>query len=344
MILNTIPLAFAFGHIRPALVLRLSIHLPDEMGGIVDAFKKGQTNTLSYTGGTAHDELASLLSLTHGVRTAIGSISRWFLPNDRDPRGQPRELGSGAPGFETAGQRARIPTLFREAVLSDGVLSSFPRLAPDTAREVVRASRSYRQACWICDSDPNLSWLLLVSAAETAANEWARLRNLPLQTGRELLLEMKPDFADRLDTAAGPNSKAVLEEVGGTLGDVLRAQWKFISFLLQYGIDPPQPRPKAFGLDWSPGAVRKGLNTLYTHRSHALHASQPFPPPMSDPPFPTEGPDGEPAFGERPGGASYTIGGLWNEKDLPMNLHTFEHIVRTACIKWWRDLVGIGNA
>src|SRR6266581_4979040 len=70
--LNTVPPSFGFGQVRPALVLRFSVHLPDEMEKVVEAFKVGKSNTLSYTGGTAYDELASLLSLIHGVRAAAG--------------------------------------------------------------------------------------------------------------------------------------------------------------------------------------------------------------------------------------------------------------------------------
>jgi hypothetical protein len=339
MLLNTVPIAWGFGEVRPCLVLRFSIHLPDEMDKVVEAFKTGRTHLHAYTGGTASDELASLIALTHGVRVAAGSANRWFNPHDKDPRGRPVELVASVPAFETTRTRARVPTLYREVVLSDHLLGSFPRLEADTARELVRASRSYRQACWICEADPNLAWLLYVSAVETAASEWARLLHLPQISERDLLSELRPDFADKLSKAAGDKTDAVLNEVGKTLGNVLRAQWKFINFLLEFGLVPPSPRPKALPLDWSKDAMKESLSIVYKHRSHALHASQPFPPPMSDPPFPTEGTDGQPALGERPGGSAYTIGGLWADADLPMNLCTFQHIVRSALLRWWESVL-----
>ena len=110
------------------------------MDSVVEAFKTGESNTLSYTGGSAHDELASLLSLTHGVRAALGSVNRWFHPGDNDPRGSPVELFSGTPTFEHSHYRPRIPTLYREVTLSDRLLSTLPVLQPDTARELVRAT------------------------------------------------------------------------------------------------------------------------------------------------------------------------------------------------------------
>jgi hypothetical protein len=218
------------------------------------------------------------------------------------------------------------------------LLRTYPTLDWETAREVARASRSYRQALWIADADSNLTWLLLVAAAETAANEWARLQRKPDATPRELLESLRPDFADRLRNAAGPTADRVLDEVGATLIDVLKSQWKFLNFLVKYGATPIEPRPKGFAIDWNPKSLKRLLGAIYTYRSLALHTSKPFPPPLCSPPFPSESLDGAPALGERPGGAAYTQGGLWTDDDLPMMLHTFEHIVRTAVLAWWAEL------
>jgi hypothetical protein len=180
---------------------------------------------------------------------------------------------------------------------------------------------------------------LLVSAAETAAAEWARLNKLPDLTPTELLVQTVPDYAERLTKAAGENAPAVLAEVGKTQNDVLRSRWKFREFLLTFGLEAPTPRPTASPIDWSAEAMRKVLNQVYTYRSRALHASIPFPPPMCDPPFLAEGSGGNgQAWAESPGGAVHTTGGLWVEGDLPINLYAFHHLAATSLQNWWRTL------
>jgi hypothetical protein len=219
------------------------------------------------------------------------------------------------------------------------LLALYPDIPWPSARELARAARSYRQAIWVANGDSNLAWLLLVSAAETAANEWARLKGEPNVTPAELLLSLRPDYAGRLRDAAGTSADAVLREVGETQNTVLRAQWKFREFLLTFGLNPPAARPKAFATDWAPSAMKKTLELVYRYRSEALHASKPFPLPMCEAPFANESATGEKAWAEKPGGASYQIGGLWTDGDLPINLYAFHHIVSTALLKWWATLV-----
>ena len=123
--------------------------------------------------------------------------------------------------------------------------------------------------------------------------------------------------------------------VGKELGDVLRAQWKFTSFLLAFGLTPPLPRPKAWPIDWSPPAMKKILSLVYKYRSEALHESKPFPLPMCEPPFPSEDATGTPAWSERPCGHTYQAGAFWTEDKLPINIHAFHHVVETAILRWW---------
>jgi hypothetical protein len=224
--------------------------------------------------------------------------------------------------------------------LSPDLLATYPNIPWASAVELARAARSYRQGIWVADGDGNLAWLLLVAAAETAATEWARLNRLPDLTPAELLRQTKPEYAARLTSVSGKNFDAVLDEVGKTQNDVLRALWKFREFLLTFGLASPPLRPKASPIEWSVPAMRKVLDAVYTYRSQALHASKPFPPPMCDPPFVTEDENGQIAHAEHPGGAVHTTGGLWMEGDLPINLHAFHHLVATALQNWWRELTG----
>lgn len=338
LILNTLAEPHEPGAVVPAAVLRVGVHLSDDTQQIVAAFREGVPDLTSFTGGTTHDEFASLVSLAHGVRIAVGSVTRWFHKHDTDGRGSPRHSSRGLPAIPEGKQRDVVPGLTRSAVLQTDLLALYPDIPWQSARELARAARSYRQAVWVANGDGNLAWLLLVSAAETAANEWARLRGEPNMTAGELLLTLRPDYAGRLRDAAGANADAVLKEVGETQNAVLRAQWKFREFLLTFGLNPPAARPKAFPTDWAPAAMKKTLELVYRYRSEALHASQPFPLPMCEAPFPSESITGEMAWAERPGGASYQVGGLWTDDDLPINLYTFHHIVSTALQKWWATL------
>ena len=70
-------------------------------------------------------------------------------------------------------------------------ISSLPSLGAEQAIALVRSARLYQDALWLAESEPNLSWLLLVSAIETAANLWRSRKDLPL----ERLKESRPDFA-----------------------------------------------------------------------------------------------------------------------------------------------------
>ena len=165
------------------------------------------------------------------------------------------------------GRPTPLPNLPRHVSLTPELLGTYPSLEWTTARELARAARSYHQGIWEAEADPNLAWLLLVSAVESAAGEWARLKNLPVSSPEELLTTMRPDFANRLRDAAGANADAVLTEVGTTLNDVLRAQWKFRTFLLTYGLHAPNPRPQAWPLDWTAESMRKRIDQVYTYRS-----------------------------------------------------------------------------
>lgn len=338
VVLNTIPEPHDPGTLVPAAVLRVSAHLDEGTDHIVAAFREGVPDSSSFTGGTTYEELASLLSLALRVRIGVGGSTRWFHVGDTDGRGSPRHPGTAPPTLPEGRYRRVIPELTRTTRLRPDLLETYPTIHWDSARELARAARSYRQAVWVANGDPNLAWLLLVAAAETAANEWARLNNLPQLSAADLLRAVRLDYAERLAVAAGDQQDAVLTEVGTTQATVLRAQWKFREFLLTYGVEAPSPRPKAFPIEWSGKNIKKISEVVYKYRSEALHASRTFPPPMSDPPYASEDEVGNRAWSERPGGASFQGGGLWTEDTLPINLHAFHHLVATALHGWWREL------
>lgn len=344
LLLNTVADPHEPGIFVPALVMRVSAHLSDDTQQIVEAFRVGVPDTNAFTGGTTYDELASLVSLAHRVRLAVGPPTRWFYKHDTDGRGSPRHSSRLAPTIPEGRQRNVIPELLRTTVLRTDLLGLYPEIEWESARELARAARSYRQGVLVASGDGNLAWLFLVSAAETAANEWARLKAEPTLSPAELLRSLRPDYAARLEAAAGPNAEAVLREVGETQNAVLRAQWKFREFLLAFGLQAPVSRPKSWPIAWTPSGMKKTLEVIYRYRSEALHASKPFPLPMCEPPFPSENEAGERAWAEKPVGASYQSGGLWTDDQLPMNLHAFHHLVATALHEWWRTLAAVPAA
>jgi hypothetical protein len=339
LLLNTVPEPHEPGELVPALVLRVSAHLSDDTPQVVEAFRKGVPDANAFTGGTTYDEFASLVSLAHRVRLVVGAPTRWFYKHDTDARGSPRYSKRAMPAIPQGRPGNVVPGLTRTTALDPYLLSSYPDIPWASARELARAARSYRQAVWLANSDGNLCWLFLVSAAETAANEWARLRAEPSLSPADLLRSLRPDYVERLETAAGSKAPEVLREVGETQNTVLRAQWKFREFLLNFGLEPPRPRPTSWPIDWTSRSMKQILEVIYRYRSEALHASKPFPLPMSESPIATDDGAGNRTWSEHPGGAVYQSGGLWSADQLPINLYAFHHLVATALLSWWKTLI-----
>lgn len=340
VLLNTRPTPGDPGSLVPVLVLRFSIHiaLGSEMAARVEPSPTGTGDRGGFVGGTPDDELAALIALEHGVRIAAAAPTRFYSRHTTEARGCPVHLGYPPPSLPQVHRPPVLPALLARRSFSRRLLKSYPSLHPSTALRLARAARSYQQAIWVADTEPSLAWLLLVSAAETAANEWSRLAHEPNMSPTELLERMRPDFALRLRKAADSAADGVLDEVGTTLRDVHRAQWKFSEFLIRYGLDAPIPRPTVGPIEWSAASMRNTLAAVYKYRSNALHGGEPVPVPMCRPPERSDSTADEVGWSERPTGNAYTDGGLWTKAELPINLHAFHHLVRTAIKGWWGEL------
>ena len=336
-LLNPVPSEARRDPAEIALVLRVGWHLPRQDDAIVALVQRGRSDLTRYHGGDLYDEIAALISLTHGCRLHAGGVIRDFRLHD-DPRGRPRvEEPHRAPNLPRIYGWPVIPRLDPKVVLRHELLATYPKLPWATAGQILRAARSYQSAIWIADADPQLAWLMLVSATETAAAEWVRLTTRSLGSPVDLLEYVHPDFTARLRQAAESNAANVLQTVADQLAEVLRSIRKFLDFLLEFQPPPLDPRPTAFSMDWSPANMRKALSKVYTYRSKALHASEPFPPPMCNSPLPPtlDGAGNRIAFAERPGGSTFVQGGIWAAEDLPMNLYTFEYVVRHSLLRFW---------
>ncbi len=318
------------GRVRAAVALRLSLHVDFEMPSME------KTDQSRYHGGWMTDELAALASLKCGVRFRAGGETRRF-DIDGDPQGRPvawysrpePALSIGIRGFVlpvVTGQHSMMPI---------EEMKTFAALSPEQAIALVRAARLYQDALWLAESEPNLSWLMLVAAVETATNYWHSSKDSPL----ERLRETRSEFVEYLE-ATGIEGLAT--RVANEFSDSIGATKKFVEFLLEYLPSPPDKRPAVWGqVEWSPDNLKKAFRLIYDYRSKALHEGMPFPAPMCEPPFLHNSWE---AVAERPIGLATSVGsGTWLAKHTPMLLHTFEYIARNALAAWWTSMATSAN-
>jgi len=328
---NLVPLDRQRGRVRAAVALRLSLHVSFETPPME------KTDQSRYHGGWMTDEIAALASLKCGVRFRSGDEIRRF-DVDGDPQGRPiawlsrpePTLSIGIRGFvlpAVTGEHSMMPI--------EGI-KALAALSPEEAIALVRAARLYQDALWLAESEPNLSWLMLVAAVETAASYWHSSKDSPL----ERLRESRSDFVEYLE-ATGIEGLAA--RVANKFADSIGATKKFVEFLLAYLPPPPKKRPAEWGqVEWSHDNLKKAFRQIYTYRSKALHDGMPFPAPMCEPPYKYH--ETWEAVAERPIGlATSSSGGTWLAKDTPMLLHTFEYITRNTIDAWWTSMVKSAN-
>jgi hypothetical protein len=245
-VLNTAPGGVQMGRPRMAIVIRVSLHDQPQDGQVSWA----RTNVARYTGADLGDEVGALLSLALGCRCRSGGLIRSFEPK-ADVRGEPTEWAHVQPYLPPPRyEGAPILPLASEVPLEDArpYLERYPYASQRKAVALVRAARLYEQALWVVEADPELSWLLLVTAIEAAA-----LQN------------------------AGPIPRGQTRHAVGPTG-------RFVNFVRDFAPPRPPKRPQYNELDW--GLMAQHARTIYHWRSRALHDGIPFPPPMYEPPRP----------------------------------------------------------
>lgn len=310
----------------PAVVLHTGIHehLMPEL--VVDG-SLAPADSSGYHGGTMSDEIAALISLELGVRLRVAGTRVLSGTHDRglatpihlevQPLARP-----GRPGREVLPRVTQRSTNLDEFTR----LRGFPGLDAATAVELVRAAREYAAAIWWANDDPDQGWLHLVSAAEIAAAH----RQKDSAPAIDLVREHWPELWNALEGAEAATRAKVAKQVVGQM----RATRRFVDFVAELAPEPPEPRPVWEELDWT--AMRDHAGIIYRHRSNALHAGKPFPMPMREIPRTEEGG----ALQEAPWGlTSGGAGAIWERRETPMLLSTFEYIVRGALLKWWGELL-----
>lgn len=303
----------------PRIILRLKYHLRHDLDG--ESMKK--TDTSRYHGGSISDEVAALVSLSLGIRLKAGSETRMFSSTDAE----------GRPLFTKADQNPVLIQTRRGSTLPSAkgtkklevshLIAGLPKLSARDAVALVRAARLYQDGLWMAESEPEIAWLLLVSAIETAAGRWRRTK----ESNVERLWASKQELAELLQSEGGDE---LVHKVADLLAHQLGATKKFRDFVLEFLPGPPVQRPPEYGQhSWNRKSIRRSMNKIYEWRSRALHGGIPFPSPMCTPPQLQETPEEVPLAL-----ASYTLGGTWVREDTPMLLHTFEYIVRGTLHNW----------
>lgn len=164
--LNTVPRNSSSIIINTPMVIRAEIYAEYEEPEL------SETDESRYHGGYFYDEIIALATACLGVRLAFGGISRRFEGHhdrygligewDRKPK-PPFEFHENGPMLPDAIGTRKLGALNR--------MESIVCIEPSRYSLLVRACSLYRNALWIAESDPNIAWLLLVSALETAAND-----------------------------------------------------------------------------------------------------------------------------------------------------------------------------
>jgi len=322
---NTMPPSGA-GSLQSAVVLRIEYH------SWYDAGLLAETNVERYHGGGTPDEIAALASVCLGIRLKAGGMNRIFKPIE-DPRGHPVawEVDDNPSLLKPERKYSILPRAISDRPFEDvSLLKQFPNLTAEASVALVRAARLYQDALWIVESAPELSWLMLVFAIETAAGHWRQEKNPPLA----LMRASRPELEPLLKEAGGAE---LVQKIAELIANYMGSTKKFIDFVLEFLPPEPQERPpEYFQVSWKRKDLKKILGTIYGLRSRSLHDGIPFPMPMCDPPgnrhdnFLKEKPESTAIGGK---------GGVWTAKDMPMLLHIFEYIVRHALINWWGSMI-----
>lgn len=328
-LINTI--AFDKTQRRAAIVLLANYHLSHES----PSFDK--TDDARYHGGHLPDEVAALVSLAMGIRLKSGGESRVF-DVDKDPRGRPIAYGfSSDPILPQVPENPVLPSVAGQHNLKDAhILTTLPTLKPDETVALIRAARLYQEAVWIAEPTPELSWIMLTSAVESAASVWGAYTETPI----ERLRVSRPELESLLLTYG---DEGLVSRVAEMMAPYMGATKKFIDFVSSFLPNPPEVRHQWEWTrhPWDSKAMKDSLRLIYKYRSRALHGGTPFPAPMCLPPT-LRGESN--TLNERPLGlAMSTRGGVWTAKDTPMLLHVYEYIVRGALRNWWQSMVAVDS-
>ncbi len=277
------------------------------------------------------DEISGLISVGLGIKNFCTGMSRRFHSSGSivgDPYGEPCFSETFVPPRLAVPEHFPILPDITRFVYPDRELYDLENLvmaSPERYRAFIRASCLYKDALEMVEHDSNLSWILMVSALETAAASENDPETLPLH-------QLKDGFPELFETLQDSADSKITERVALVVAPTLKATTKFIDFCLRNLPAEPEDRPKneAVRICWEPESVKKYLSIVYNYRSKYLHTGQRFPSLMSKPPLKDE---------ERPciEREKDYLRREWKRKEVPINLHTFNYIARHVLINWCRS-------
>jgi hypothetical protein len=294
-----------------------------------------RTDNNKWHGGTGSDEMAALFSLQCGCKLKSAGFYT-FKPAGNllaCPDYMIRPFGSEDDGIQTISfpKRKRLPNVKIKSVSAYGLINLYPAIEPAASIALVKAARCYQDGIWIGDSQPELAWLLLVSAIETASDYW---RNNKYYNAVDLLKNNNRTLYDLL------KESPEIEKIADKIAHLFNVGEKFKDFFLNFKAPIPENRPSPeYQISFSDAQMTEHLKTIYKYRSRALHRGISFPEPMCRvPQFDQNG------FYEKPlkDGYATPFGYTWwEDKHVPMYLNTFEYLVRGALKQWWKSLTKI---
>ena len=319
-------------HLYPAVVLRVDWHLP------IDALSPNfsEPDATSYHGGYPEDEVAALLGLCIGARMKAGGATRHFDP-EGDPRGRPSVYAHKiVQQIPLPRVKSRVlPWTDRPHYVNEADNPTFGRFHTLTYRNasaIVKAARLHQEALWIAEGAPEMAWVLLVTAIETAAFHWRNVTMSP----RDWLENRKPELCAQF-------VKEKREDLLQLVADQMQfgATAQFRGFLEEFCPSAPAERPKdrRHQHPWEKRALKKSFCAIYSRRSNFVHSGIPFPAMMCMSPTRDDTDRARPRYSEICLGSGFAVGGgswKWKKKDAPMQLHIFEYIVRGALLEWWK--------
>lgn len=299
---------------------------------INNSSKSEEQETLNFD---AHigDEISGLISIGLGVRNFCAGLSRRFHYSGSpfgDPYGEPCLSEQFSPLTLLVPERYPVLPDVAAAIVSPSrehftTLLSLEFASPDRYKAFIRASCMYKDALEMAEHDPNLSWILMVSALETAAAVEHQSEDTPEEV-------LKDGFADLYSVLQERTDNATMQMAASIIAPKLKATSKFLNFCLCYLPAEPGSRPDDINsrVIWDSKNIKRYLSKIYSYRSIYLHTGQHFPSLMSEPPI---------KFEEKPDVKRVNdwTSRNWKEKDVPINLHTFSYITRHILLNWCRS-------
>lgn len=317
----------AINSMKPAILLRVRWPESDYKRTSFD------NNYQHYSGGDFIDEVAALVSLIFGAPMVGGSLRRNFGPAS-DPLGDPRGYNEKpSPYLDIDYARLTIPRAFTNVSVADlNVIDRIRHMDAAASAALIQSARLYQQALLLCETSPELAWLMLVSAVEVIANRYSAQTDNDLERFRQ----SHADLAEILKEHA--EIELLLAK---KMANLTKSAHKFRSFLVKFCPSPPENRPPpSFQVEMAGDGFIKVINRIYGCRSQHLHSGIAIPEPMCEPPrwysFPDHPSEG---YNEKPLGlGAWAKEASWKAEHCPILLYHFEFIARGAIMNWWNSI------